>query len=336
MQKITRIQNPTKLDYAYIDRELNEGSHVIVQYSDMSFTPKILAELDALCKKYNRNFGIRFYSQSYELFDCKLIKNIPNVKCLYVDSLMAADNIMALTELTSLKKFVLGIYGLKETEILDSENFRKLEELIIGSTKSTTLNLEYLARYNNLKVLCIVEHTKNIEAVGNLSGLESLSLNCIKNIPIGFINKLKKLKTLNFMMGGRENILEVEGNNIESLEIIQPRGFNDLSNISRFQQLKTLVVTDVAHLEKIHFDQKMPFLKSIRISRCKTFKSLTGLQNLVALERLDIFWTDINFDLFINQEFPTSLKTIIFNANKKAKLDEVIKQQIKERGYTAE
>lgn len=74
--------------------------------------------------------------------------------------------------------------------------------------------------------------------------LQFLSLNSISKNSINFINDLEKLKTLKFILGGRENINEIEENKIESLEIVRVRGFSELSNMSKFNQLRNLLIED--------------------------------------------------------------------------------------------
>lgn len=333
MQQQIRIDNPATLDLPYIDEELNYGKHVIVQFSDMSYTDNILLELNNLCGKYGKSFGIRFYAQYYKLFDCQIIKKIPNVKCLYVDCLSTADNIISLTELDKLEKLSLGIYDLAETEILSSKNFKQLTELILGDTKTKALNLEHLNGYNNLKNIIICGHTKNISAVGNLANLESLSLNSVKKTSIEFINKLKNLKVLKLLLGGRENFLEIEENKIEHLEIVWVRGFNNISNISKFKKLRLLCIEDNIQLRKIDFNEQMTSLKSLKVSNCKTLDLITGLHNLISLERIGIYQTNVDFDSFIKQVLPTSLKALRFYTSKN-KLNESIRQQIKQRGYS--
>ena len=134
------------------------------------------------------------------------------------------DNIQILKKLSNLKSLSIGIYELKDTEILNSDNFKNLTELNISETKTKAFNLDYLRQIKKLKSLRIGEHTKNIDAVGELSELEFLSLNSIKKVPFTFINKLKKLKTLNIILGGRENLNEIEHNEIENLKLF---GFVD-------------------------------------------------------------------------------------------------------------
>ena len=77
----------------------------------------------------------------------------------------------------------------------------------------------------------------------------------------------------------------------------------------------------------------MPCLKTLAISNCKTLNSLTGLHHLTSLDRIGIYQTNIDFDYFIRQDLPASLKAIRFYTSKN-KLNDTIKIRIKDKGYT--
>jgi len=332
-KKQNKIDNPEKIDVDYIDKKLQEGDHVIVQFADKIYSDKTLFQLNELCEKYDERFGIRFYGHYSSSFDFDTLRKIPNVKCLYVDCLTHAENVLTLTELIKLKSLSLGVFELKDTEILKLENLQQLTRLILTETRTKAVNLEYLKNYKNLQALIISDHTKNIESIGELSNLEFLSFNSIKKTPVPFVNKLKKLKTLKFILGGRENIHEIENNDIENLEIVWVRGFNDISNISKFDKLKTLLIEDNIQLLKIHFDQELSNLKDLKILNCKKLNSLTGLENLTSLKQLRVYQTDLDFETVINQKLPSTLKIFAFYTAKK-KIDGKIKEILENKGYS--
>lgn len=333
MKQQNRINNPADLDLDYIEKEIIANKHVIVQYSDNIFNDNTLSKLNDLCKKYDDSFGVRFYGYYSGSFDFRTLLKIPNVKCLYVDCLTRVDNISILSELNNLTKLSLGVYELKETEILKAENFKNLTELILTETKVKSLNLAHLKDYRNLKFLILGGHTKNIESIGEISNLEYLSLNSIKKTPVDFVNNLKKLKTLKFILGGRENIREIEDNEIENLEIVWVRGFNDISNISKFKKIKYLQIEDNIQLQKVHFDSELPELKDLKILNCKTLNSLTGLEQLKSLHQLRVYKTEIDFNTIISQKLPETLKVFSFYTTKK-KIDDAIREQLNKKGYS--
>lgn len=332
MRPFNRIDNPKNIDKNFVESELKLGKEVVLQFVDKTYTDKILGDINELCSKFDESLCIRFYGHYSSKFDCSVLLKIPNVKCLYIDCLHRADNLQMLKELSNLKSLSIGIYELQDTEILNFDNFKNLTELIVTETKTKAFNLDYLRYFKKLKSLRIGGHTKNIDAVGELSELEFLSLNSVKKVPVNFINKLKKLKTLNFILGGRDNLNEIEENEIENLEIVWVRGFNDLSCISKFPKLKTLKIEDEIQLPKVHFDNIFPDLTDIKILNCKTLETIIGIKNLPKLSSLIIYQTKVDFDNFMEQELPKELKYLGFHTTK-SKIDKEIKAALESKGY---
>ncbi|WP_255438632.1 hypothetical protein [Brevibacillus sp. AG162] len=102
---------------------------------------------------------------------------------------------------------------------------------------------------------------KNLDAVGDLKDLNYLALHSISKLPLHFVNRLKKLKHLRILLGGREHIQEIEENEIDDLEISRVRGFHDLSNIANFRALTRLVMEDQIQLREVSFDREMKALE---------------------------------------------------------------------------
>lgn len=332
MRQQYRINNPDKIDRLLIDKDLKDGKYVIVQFSDKIYSDILLAELNELCLEYDDNFSVRFYGHYQDSFDCMTLQKLPNIKALWLDCLMKVDNLEVLTELKNLRRLSLGVFELKETEIFQANNLKKLKKLIIGETRTKALNLQYLESYTDLDYLIICGHTKNIEVVGKLAKLEYLGLNSISKVKLNFVNKLKKLKSLHFVLGGRENLDEIEENEIETLEIIRVKAFNSFKNISNFKKLKNLLIEDQIQLTKLHFDKEISTLTDFKLINCKTFKSLTGLEKLSELKQLRIYKTDINFDEFVKQHFSKSLDFLAFHTAK-VKIDKEIKEKLLKLGY---
>ncbi|HTB07093.1 MAG TPA: hypothetical protein VK806_09095 [Bacteroidia bacterium] len=330
---INRITDPSFIDIEFIESELKKGGLVTVQFSEEVYTDEQLAILNTLCAKHEDNLEIRFYSHDPGSFECNTLLKIPNVKRLSLDCLLNAENIVAISQLNNLRFLSLGIFELKELDILKYENFKQLRGLIIGETRTKALDLIHLRDYDHLNELIICGHTKSIDAVGDAKNLTSLSLNSIKNCPITFVNRLKKLKTLSFILGGRENIHELDGNSIENLDIVWVRGFNDISNISNFRKLKTLRIEDEIKLKEILFDKEMPLLSDVKILNCKTLDSMRGIVNLTSLHQLRIFKTNLNFDSFVSQNLPSSLKIFAFYTWK-VKQDKEIAAKLLKMRYT--
>ncbi|MDQ0897466.1 hypothetical protein [Paenibacillus sp. V4I7] len=321
-----RINDPSVLDRDQVENELRQGKHVIVQFSHPSFYGSILHELDELCAHWDENLGVRFYGHYSLSFDCNTILQIPNVKTLYVDCLLHAHNTEALTRLENLYYLNLNIFELEDAEILRGEPLQNLCMLTIYSEKKT-VNLAHLEGYSRLHTLIAGGKVKNLDAIGHLAKLEFLSLNSISKTPVHFINKLSKLKTLKFILGGRESVHEIEENEIETLEIVRVRGFSNIQNITKFQKLRKLLIEDQFQLNQINFNEPQRELGEISVLNCKGLTSLTGLDQLPSLQLLSIYKTSIDFDSFIRQKLPNSLTTLYF-ATSKSKVDHEIQKSL--------
>ena len=332
MKPFIRIDNPTSKDNDLIQTELKSGKEVILQFASKTYTDKVLADINTLCYKCDESLCIRFYGHTSKLFDCKTLLKIPNVKCLYIDCMQDVLNLDVLRELAHLKVLSLGIFNMRDMEILDSDNLRNLVGLFISDTRSKVFNLDYLRKFKELKSLRIAGHTKNIDAIGELTELNALSLNSVKKVPVAFVNRLKYLKSLRFVLGSRENLNEIEENQIENLDVTWVRGFDDLSCISKFTKLKCLKVENEIQLLEIRFDNVFPFLTDLKIINCRSLATVDGVNNLPSLESLVIYQTNIDFDKFVEQKFPDTLKTLGFYTTK-VKIDKVIKETLENKGY---
>ncbi|MCQ6563475.1 hypothetical protein [Paenibacillus mendelii] len=327
------IDNPAALDPVQIEQDLRSGNHVIVQFSHPSYYESIpiLEEVDELCARYDENFGMRFYAHYSLSFDCDTLLRIPHVKMLLLNSLTRAHNTEALAKLGTLHSLSLGIYEQENSDILGIGTLRSLRILNIVSGKKI-LNLQYFKEFYHLEHLHVGGKVKNLDAVGHLEDLNYLALDSISKIPLHFINRLRKLKNLRILLGGREHIQEIEENEIENLEIIRVRGFHDLTHIAVFRALKRLVIEDQIQLQEISFDPKMKALEELSIRNCKGLTRLTGLEKLPVLRKLRIRKTAIDFDSFINQKLPCSLSAVEFETFK-SKVDQDIQQSLLTLGF---
>lgn len=329
MEKTTRINNPSTLNAASIANDLALGKEVILQFSQVP-SDRLLSGINALCAAHTNQLTVRFYSA--EGFNCKCLQHLANVKSLEVDCITRVSNIASLTELKHLSKLSLGVYELKETEILESDNFKHLIALSIGATKTKSLNLEHLKNLTQLKWLFIEGHTKNIQAISELSHLNYLRLHGITKTSLDFINPLKQLKTLELTLGGRENLDEIKENNIERLIIGRVRGLNQLNNLKDFSALKYLCISEQKQLEALTLEKSNSTLIALNIHDCKTLSAITGLAHLSALCFLRVWQTNLAFESLLANGLPSQLSHFTFGGQK-AKESTLIASKLLTLGY---
>jgi len=243
------------------------------------------------------------------------------------------QNFGFLKRLQSLSRLNVGIFDATERDFLSWDNLRNLSYLCLVEIRTGSFDLQYLKNYQSLKTLFINGHTKNIEAVKYLSNLDKLSLSIPTKAKIGFINDLPNLRSLKFILGGRENLDEINNYSIEELEIVRVRGFSTFGNLSNFNRLRNLLIEDQIQLETITFNQELPYLTDVKILNCKSLNLIIGLRWLTNLQQLRVYKTNVNFDEFIRQELPEKLKILAFYTTKR-KIDEKIAVRLNELGYS--
>lgn len=325
------INNPVELNRVQIKQDLRDGNQVIVQFSHPDCYTSILEEVDDLCERLDENFGVRFYGHYSLSFDGRTLLRIPHVKMLHLNSLVQAHNTETLATLEHLYSLHLGIHELENSDVLGIDSLRSLRDLVIMSDKKI-LNLQYFKEFSHLETLHVGGKVNNLDSIGYLEGLNYLALHSISKLPLHFINRLKKLKHLRILLGGREHIREIEENEINDLEICRTRGFHDLSNITNFRALTSIKIEDQAGLREIAFDRGMEAVEEISISNCKGLARLSGLERLPSLHKLRILKTAIDFDSFIGQKLPSTLSELEFITSK-SKIDQKIQDSLFKLGF---
>ncbi len=263
----------------------------------------------------------------------RTVLSIPNVKTLLVDCLMAAaGNIEVLAHLQNLQSLNLDIFELDKPNILASPNLASLRALTLGPTRKNNIDLAPIGAMADLRNLSIFGQARNIAAVGRLRSVEHLSLNAAKTVGLGFINTMAGLRDLKLILGGRDNIDEVDGQGIESLEIVRVRGFDRFDHLPRWHTLKHLVIEDQIRLPALTLSAGLNDLETLRISNCKTLSALDNLSALSRLRSLDIFETALDFEALCARGLPPSLQIFGFSTGR-AKADEAIQLRIEEMGF---
>ncbi len=330
--KYHRIDNPTSINPIEIEREIEQGNRVVVQFSQLSYTETLLGELNNLARSCKRNLEIRFYGHGSLGFDASVLKFIPNASSVSLDCLTKIRNLDALSALTNLKEFSLGVFELDEKDVLSNSTIQSVESLTLGGTRKANIDLSYLSGYKELRRFHTTGHTKYIDSITNLPRLASLSLSQVKNnVSLEFVSNMLHLNELRIILGGRTSISNVYGKELKKLEVIRVRGLEDLGDIGRFQNLETFLVEDQIKISQIKFGPN-PSLKNIKILNCKSLTDIHGISSLKSLEQLRIYQTSVSYEQFISEEMPQSLRVLAFYTEK-TKRDDEIRKDLASRGY---
>jgi len=327
-----RINDPSIIDGGQVAELFAERGAVCIQFSKPGCSREILAAINTLCLQYRESLEVRFYGHYATSFDFTALREIPNVMNLSVDCLQRATNVEILGELENLKMLSIGIDEMDFPEILSLPRLRNLEELRLGPTNRHPIQLSPLAEYTKLRDLGIVGHSKGIDCLQAIPCLEELRLNGIKkNVKLGFVSKLRALKSLSFLLGGRSEISEIQHEGLKKLAVIRVMGFESLS-LSSFPSLEDLQIEDQIRVKNIEFPESSQHLKKLWLLNCKKLDSISGFLNLHALEELRISRTALDFDRLIENGIPSNLKIFAFyhSSNTKTKF---IRARLDELGY---
>ena len=328
-----RIQNPPRLDEAEVREGLRNARLLTIQFSEAkAYAGDILKDVDHLCRVFDDRLCIRFYGHYGSTFDMRVLRRIPHVKSLLVDCLTQVDNVEVLSELEHLRGLTLGIFALNKPDILASANLTGLRKLIVVDARKNTIDLAPVGDMAGLTDLNVCGHSRNIDAVGRLQNLQSLSLNIGRQVGLEFVNHLKALRHLKLILGGRDNIDELTGEAIETLEIIRVRGFSRFDHLPQWRSLKRLFVEDQIQLPSLRFSVAMEHLEYLRVLNCKTLAALNDLGALPKLCHLRVYGTAVDFDDLCRQGLPKSLRQLAFFTGK-TKADKVLEQRILQMGY---
>ena len=90
-----------------------------------------------------------------------------------------------------------------------------------------------------------------------------------KKQKLGFVSKIRSLRRLVIILGGREDISEIQHDSLEELEILRVLGFNNIESVDSFPSLRSLAIEDQIRLESIRFSPSNRNLESLRIFNCK-------------------------------------------------------------------
>ena len=328
-----RITNPTTIERDKIENILSSGNSPTIQFSKSCYTAELLQSINNLCIEFGSILEVRFYGHYSSSFDASFLQHIPNVSWLSLDCLLDIINIQALENLDNLSILSFGVYNFDDPEILNKINISKLKKFIVGENKKRNFDLNYLKNCIAIKELTVVGHTKGISVLSKLSTLETLTLSSIgKKQDLSFLNKINSLRKLVILLGGRENIFEVELPTLKEMKILRVRGLNNLHNINKFTKLERLVIEDQIKLEGITFTKGNCNIKDLRIYNCKNLKEINGMKYLSNLNKVFISTTMLDPDQFLSNNFPKSLNIFALYTGK-SKKDKEIRKVLDGNGY---
>ena len=327
-----RIDGSEDINPVNIAKHIEAGERVIVQYSKNNYSAQQLALLNQLARNFGRSFEIRFYGHYSDVFDASVLQLIPDAQCVSIDCLMDASNLEALSNIRNPVELSLGVFELKDPDVLSYCNLPSLKVLSLGDTRKCNIDFRHLSTCVELEQIYTTGHTKNISTICTLPLLRGLSLRSIKKKDdIDFVSNIPTLKSLRLILGGRASIAQLTSTRLESLEVIRVQGLEDVGDLGRFENLERLLIEDQIRLAGIKAGPNSR-LMDIKILNCKTLETISGIDDLKMLSSLQIYKTAIDYDKFVASSMPTSLQTFAFYTGKR-KRDSEIRLDLEKRGF---
>ena len=257
-----------------------------------------LAQLNDLCKTWGEKLTVRFWGFHGKDFDAAILHEIPDVAALVINSMYDdAQNLAVLGELTKLRHLSMGIFGLTDKQVLSRIPLKGLTSLSLEETNTKALDLAPLADAKNLRSLALYGHKKNIGAISDLTQLERLTFNPTKSVSCDFLNGMRSLQTLNFVLGTGDSLTDLTTlPAIEDLAITMVRGLSDLGNLQRFPTLKRLLIQDQPHLHEITMSADNTALTHLWFNNCPNLTALPGFAALPRAISLRAFKTGLDIE----------------------------------------
>ncbi len=318
--------------------KVNEGDNIVIQFDSPTYSKKMLSSLNKLCERFEDKINVRFHGFQGKEFDFNVLNEINKVKSLTIDCMTNTSivNISALYKLSSIERLEIDIGSLNKKDLLFSKNLYELEKLAIGENGKDNIDLSVLENYYKLSDLSLIKQTANTNTIGKLSNLKKLLLGSFpKSVKLSFINQLKNLSVLKIIFGSRDSIEEVENINVQYLELLHVNSLEKLGDLSRFKNLREILITDQAKVTEIKFSTNCNNLEKVIIQNCKQLKQIVGLNNLTSLKKLHIASTEIDLELLIKNGLPGDIENIHFSIGKK-KVDQEYRKRIEAIGYNSD
>lgn len=270
------------------DRTLSESK------SRPAPTKAYFERLNRLCGTFGPQLSVRFYGHYGEVFDARILEQLPEAQSLTINCLDEAHNLDAIAGLKKLAHLSLGVRNLTDKAILSRLPIAQLQSLALEEADTKALDLAPVAAGTRLTTLKVFGHRKNIAALGALSMLEEFVFNPAKGMSFEFINGMTGLTALKLVLGGTEHLRDINLPHLRDLAVTQTRGLNDLGDIQRFGALRRVFVQDEPHLKKIVTGSGNSELQHLWFHNCPGLASIGGLADLPAIRSLHASQTSLS------------------------------------------
>ncbi|HET9160268.1 MAG TPA: hypothetical protein VFN88_06625, partial [Caulobacteraceae bacterium] len=240
-----RLFDPQTIDEGALAAVIARGRTPVIQYSHPAYPDPVLEQIDRACARFGEAVEVRFFAHRGGAFDATVLRKLPHVANLSLDTLTRIDQPQVVGELEHLKRLRFGVYLIDDTGIVSQIGVERLNRLGLAENKKRNFDLAPLARAKALTHLFVQGHSRNIEAVGGLTELADLSLSGFPSKhDLAFANRVAGLRRLFLILGSRNSIEEFDHAKLERLRIVWVKTLAALGPLGRFPRLREFVLED--------------------------------------------------------------------------------------------
>jgi len=265
---------------------IRSGRAPVIQFSEPP-DGAALARTDAYCAEFGARLQIRFYGFQWREFDTSLLRHLPHVANLSIDTVRTIADFAPVASLPNLTRLRFGVYEHPDGRFLQQLDLARLTHLTLAENKRRNFDLSPLAAATSLEQVFIQGHDRGIEAISALPCLSDVSLSGFpKRHDLAFLNSLASLRSLFLILGTRSSIAEFTHPALSKLRIVWIRELEDLGPLRRFTALEDLTIEDQLRLTVL--DIGGLDLRRLTVSNCKRLERIVGIEGQARLEHVQI------------------------------------------------
>jgi hypothetical protein len=328
-----RLNNQRNFEEQKLATAIDQGDGVpVIQFSEPSaYEGAVLEQVNHLCERFGSKIQIRFYGHYGGEFDCRVLRQIPEVRWLGLDCLMHATSVEVLNELANLEGLTFGIFEVNLPKLLEMPAMAGLRVLVLEYSRKNNIDLAPLGAFQKLEVLTVSGHSRHIEGLAR-SSIKKLGLSRIrKSVPLDFVGCMANLELLSVRLGGRPSLDEVAHERLKQLEVMRVRGIENL-DVRNFPSLRVLHIEDQPQIKTLNLEPIGGHLQRLKIFNCKRLRHLSGMELLGKLQYLWLGRTLLVPDSLI-ERLPRTLRAVSL-CGYGTKRDSMLKERLRSLAYS--
>lgn len=265
------------------------GRTPVLQFSEPP-EQATMERVNDFCCEFGPDLQVRFFGFAWKQFDTSIIRGLPDVVNLSVDTIRSISDFSPIAELRALSRLRFGVHEHPDGRFLQQLDLGRFTQLTLAENKRRNFDLTPLGSALSLEQLFVQGHTRGIEAICGLPSLSEVSLSDFpKRHDLAFLNDLTALRSLLLILGSRSSIAEFAHRKLQKLRIVWVRQLAELGALRRFTDLRELVIEDQLRLTGL--DISGLNLRRLVVANCKNLEQIGGLERQDRLEHFSVHGT---------------------------------------------